>query len=65
MIPLILIAGILVAVALMSATGGESRPVQPVVSIVEEPAGSNIDLLVTVILLLIVLLSLVLSKTTL
>lgn len=64
MTTLILIAGILVVlVAMMSATGGDSRPVQPVVSIVEEPAGSRIDLIVTVVILMIVLLSLVLSRT--
>ena len=65
MAPFILIAGaLLVLAALMSATGGDSRTVQPIVSIVEEPGGSRIDLTVTVIMLVILLLGLVLLKTT-
>lgn len=61
----ILIAGVLVVLAvLMSATGGDARPVQPVITIVEEPVGSRIDLTVTVIILVIVLLGLVVLKTT-
>jgi hypothetical protein len=65
MILLILIAGALVVLAaLLSATGVDSRPVQPVVMVVEEPAGSRIDLTVTVILLVIVLLGLLLFRTT-
>ncbi len=65
MIPLILIAGALfMLAALMSATGADSGPAQPVVMVVEEPAGSRIDLTVTVILLVIVLLGLLLFKTT-
>jgi hypothetical protein len=65
MILLILIAGALVVLAaLLSATSVDSRPVQPVVMVVEEPAGSRIDLTVTVILLVIVLLGLLLFRTT-
>ena len=62
---LLIIVGVVIVLAvLMSGVGGNTPTNPPIISIVEEPIGSNVDLTVTVILFVILLLGLVLFRTT-
>lgn len=62
---LLIIVGVVIVLAvLMSGVGGNTPTKPPIISIVEEPIGSNVDLTVTVIMFVILLLGLVLFRTT-
>lgn len=61
---LLIIVGVVIVLAvLISGVGNNTLPNQPVISIVEEPTGSSVDLTVTVIMFVLLLLGLVLFRT--